>query len=145
MSMKDIKILKSGEYKCTLCNVKFQQRDLAVRHLKTTKHLENQEADSQSKMRILEQQNKSLDNEMLASKLDLILHKLDLMSERTTRLEMRMESMEDQFQQLIVKPKQQQMKMTKSIEEDPVLKQHLDEVKQIEIAERLIKQKVESL
>ena len=35
--------------------------------------------------------------------------------------------------------------MTKSIEEDPVLKQHLDEVKQIEIAERLIKQKVESL
>ena len=48
-------------------------------------------------MRILEQQNKSLDNEMLASKLDLILHKLDLMSERTTRLEMKMESMEDQF------------------------------------------------
>lgn len=34
-----IKSLKSGEFKCAVCNVKFKTKDGALKHLKTPEHI----------------------------------------------------------------------------------------------------------
>lgn len=80
--------------------------------------------------------------QIINSQLELLLNKLDLLSERVNHVELRLAHFQAQFEEHLIQPRIQELKVKETIERDQVLKGHLDEVKQIELAEQLIKTKL---
>ncbi|CAL6062478.1 Conserved_hypothetical protein [Hexamita inflata] len=149
--MSSIKNLKSGEFKCAVCDIKFSTRELALKHLKTTQHLKTKA--TQEKKQVTKSiihfeddiPEQPTDLQVFGTKLDLILQKMDLLSERTTRLEIRLQNFEDKFENSVTKPRNSTQKLQETVNTDKILQDQLNEVKQIELAEKLIRQKVENL